>query len=93
MKHHGGWQLDQPHPGRFHWRSPLGHTYRTRGEPIAPDLPEPLDRAPDDPELDDPDTPRTTSNHIYPIFTPPPEPPPPPPPPPPPERSDDEPPF
>lgn len=26
-KTHGGWHLDQPHPGVFHWRSPLGFEY------------------------------------------------------------------
>jgi hypothetical protein len=36
-----GWTLTQPEPGRFVWKSPLGRTYRTRGEPIRPDLPEP----------------------------------------------------
>jgi hypothetical protein len=36
-----GWTLSQPEPGHFVWRSPLGRTYRTRGEPIRPDLPEP----------------------------------------------------
>jgi HNH endonuclease len=41
-KHHGGWQLDQPTPGRFRWTSPLGQVYPTRGEPICPPLPEPL---------------------------------------------------
>jgi hypothetical protein len=32
---------------RFVWTSPLGQTYRTRGEPITPDLPQPLPRDPD----------------------------------------------
>jgi hypothetical protein len=36
-----GWTLTQPRPGHFVWISPLGRTYRTRGEPIRPDLPEP----------------------------------------------------
>lgn len=44
MKHEGGWNLAQPEPGRFVWCSPLRQTYRTRGEPIAPDLPDPLPR-------------------------------------------------
>ncbi len=39
MKHRGGWTLTQPEPGWFRWRSPLGQLYRTRGEPIAVDLP------------------------------------------------------
>ncbi len=41
MKHRDGWTLSQPQPGRFCWRSPLGQTYRTRGEPIAPGFPRP----------------------------------------------------
>ena len=41
MKHRDGWTLSQPEPGRFCWRSPLGQTYRTRGEPIAPGFPRP----------------------------------------------------
>jgi hypothetical protein len=36
-----GWVLTQPEPGTFVWVSPLGRTYRTRGEPIRPDLPDP----------------------------------------------------
>jgi hypothetical protein len=47
MKHEGGWELQQPEPGRFRWRSPLGQIYCTRGEPIAPDLPDPVPRADD----------------------------------------------
>jgi hypothetical protein len=53
LKSTGGWCLQQPLPGRFTWRSPLGSTYRTRGEPIAPPLPEPV---PGEPELDDEET-------------------------------------
>ena len=41
-----GWRLRQPEPGNYEWTSPLGRIYRTRGEPIRPDLPEPR---PDDP--------------------------------------------
>ena len=44
MKHEGGWRLEQPQPGRFVWHSPLGQVYRTRGDPIAPDLPDPVPR-------------------------------------------------
>jgi hypothetical protein len=36
-----GWTLTQPAPGHFVWISPLGRTYRTRGGPVRPDLPEP----------------------------------------------------
>ncbi len=42
FKHQLGWALTQPEPGHFEWTSPLGQVYRTRGEPIIPDLPEPL---------------------------------------------------
>jgi hypothetical protein len=48
FKHELGWRLAQPHPGLFEWTSPLGQIYRTRGEPIAPPLPEPRPR-PDGP--------------------------------------------
>ena len=41
LKHHAGWQLRQPRPGWFHWTSPLGEHYTTRGEPVMPPLPEP----------------------------------------------------
>ena len=36
LKTEGWWTLRQPRPGRFEWTSPLGRTYRTRGEPIRP---------------------------------------------------------
>ena len=40
-KTHGGWQLEQPAPGVFHWRSPGGYHYRvgrigTRPKPDDP---------------------------------------------------------
>jgi hypothetical protein len=50
FKHELGWRLAQPHPGIFEWTSPLGQVYRTRGEPIAPPLPEPLPRPDEPPE-------------------------------------------
>ncbi|QYN39578.1 HNH endonuclease [Pseudonocardia sp. DSM 110487] len=51
-----GWTLTQPRPGHFVWISPLGRTYRTRGEPIRPDLPDP-DPPPDGTDRrEDPDT-------------------------------------
>ena len=50
-----GWRLRQPEPGTYEWTSPLGEVYRTRGEPIRPDLPEPH---PDDPRPDTPARPR-----------------------------------
>jgi hypothetical protein len=51
MKHEGGWALTQPEPGRFVWCSPLRQTYRTRGDPIAPDLPDPLPRNDNDADV------------------------------------------
>jgi hypothetical protein len=94
MKHRRGWTLTQPEPGHFTWRSPLGQTYPTRGEPIRPDLPEPLPNPDPDPDLEDyTDRPRSEG----PIFHPyqwrklrPPEPEPAPPPP---EPDDTPPPF
>lgn len=41
VKHAGGWQLRQPEPGVFEWTSPLGQEYRTRGEWLEPEMPEP----------------------------------------------------
>ncbi|WP_169736826.1 HNH endonuclease signature motif containing protein [Pseudonocardia spinosispora] len=35
LKHRGGWTVTQPRPGYFRWKSPLGRTYPTRGEPIT----------------------------------------------------------
>ena len=43
-KHELGWRLHQPRPGVFRWTSPLGRSYRTRGEPIMPPLPRPSPR-------------------------------------------------
>ncbi|MCW0212402.1 MAG: HNH endonuclease [Pseudonocardia sp.] len=42
-----GWRLTQPEPGFFTWRSPLGHTYRTRSEPLLPPAPPERTRVPD----------------------------------------------
>jgi hypothetical protein len=77
-----GWRLRQPEPGHYEWISPLGQVYRTRGESIRPDLPEP---APDEPTSD----PRPDPEYWYPDAPilrkplkrpgPPPRPPPPPP--------------
>jgi hypothetical protein len=46
VKHLGGWHLEQPEPGSFSWRSPLGGVYLTHGEPFLPSMPEaaPTDR-------------------------------------------------
>lgn len=41
VKHRGGWRLEQPEPGHFVWLSPLGGTYRTRGEFLLPEMPDP----------------------------------------------------
>ncbi len=52
LKHEGGWTLEQPEPGLFRWRSPLGQVYWTRGDPIDPDLPDPVPRGPgEEPDL------------------------------------------
>ena len=66
MKHRGGWTLTQPEPGWFHWRSPLGQLYRTRGEPIAVDLPRPV---PGRRECDGP-APGSVRWEVGPIFQP-----------------------
>ncbi|MHA6618663.1 HNH endonuclease signature motif containing protein [Pseudonocardia sp. DLS-67] len=50
-----GWTLNQPEPGHFVWISPLGRIYRTRGEPIRPDLPDPDPPADGTDPRDDPD--------------------------------------
>ena len=42
IKTAGLWQAHQPTPGDFRWRSPLGHVYTTRGEPVCPPLPDSL---------------------------------------------------
>jgi hypothetical protein len=39
LKTKGGWKLEQPEPGHLIWTSPLGQTYRTRGDPIIFPLP------------------------------------------------------
>lgn len=41
MKHEGGWTVQQPAPGTFVWRSPLGGEYTTRGEFLLPPMPAP----------------------------------------------------
>ncbi|QYN32871.1 DUF222 domain-containing protein [Pseudonocardia sp. DSM 110487] len=51
-----GWTLTQPEPGHFVWISPLGRTYRTRGEPIRPDLPDPDPPRDGTDQRQDPDT-------------------------------------
>ena len=56
LKHQGGWQLHQPHPGLFHWTSRLGHAYHRDTPPIIEPLPEPLTpREPAAPSLVQPD--------------------------------------
>ncbi len=44
VKHDGGWRLDQPKPGHFHWRSRLGHIYQVHPSPIIEPLPDPIPR-------------------------------------------------
>jgi hypothetical protein len=61
MKHQGGWTLEQPDAGYFSWTSPLGQTYRTRGEPLILDLPQPLPR---DLDADPPGIPMTWEGPI-----------------------------
>lgn len=46
LKTAGHWRVHQPVPGEFRWRSPLGRAYATRGEPVCPDLPDPLPTPP-----------------------------------------------
>lgn len=91
MKHLAGWHLEQPEPGRFRWTSPLGGVYHTRGEPIDPALPGPVERCDDEV----PDEPGPSRYADGPTFDPTPRgnPPPPPRPPPPPDHPDERPPF
>ena len=42
VKHEGGWEVEQPEPGTFIWRSPLGGEYRSRGEILDAPLPDPV---------------------------------------------------
>ena len=84
LKTAGGWRLHQPAPGRFTWHSPLRRTYRTRGEPITPPLPEPILGEPDpedldagpDPRVADRDDPPNLHPPTHPVERPPPQPPP-----------------
>ncbi len=41
-KTHGGWQLEQPTPGTFHWRSPGGYHYRVGRNGTRPKPDDPL---------------------------------------------------
>ena len=41
-KHLAGWQLHQPTPGRFHWRTRAGTTYTVTPRPVTEPLPPPL---------------------------------------------------
>ena len=68
LKHCGGWQLRQPRPGHFHWRSPLGEQYMTRGEPIMPPLPAPVPGPP--PAGPAASTPRHVEGPTYPPLRP-----------------------
>ncbi|MGH3873570.1 MAG: DUF222 domain-containing protein [Pseudonocardiaceae bacterium] len=62
MKHQGGWTLRQSRAGHFVWTSPLGQIYRARGEPIIPNLPQPLPR---DVDPDPPGVPMTWDGPIF----------------------------
>jgi hypothetical protein len=53
-KTHGGWQVHQPQPGRFHWTAPDGHTYTVDPEPVGPIID---DAGTTPPEPADPDPP------------------------------------
>jgi Domain of unknown function (DUF222) len=48
VKHDGGWQLHQPHPGHFEWTSRLGRIYHVTPTPVIEPLPDPVPR-PDPP--------------------------------------------
>lgn len=41
VEHRGGRRLSRPEPGTFVWHSPLGGEYRTRGEFLLPQMPDP----------------------------------------------------
>ncbi len=71
MKHQGGWTLQQPQAGHFVWTSPLGQTYRTRGEPLIPAQPQPLPR---DVDPDPPGAPITCEGPVLRLSEPPPPP-------------------
>lgn len=89
-----GWRLTQPEPGRFCWTSPLGNTYRTRGEPIRLDLPDPDPQPREDPgEQTAAEVDRRLRNYDPPLLQPPATNPPLPPPPEPEPPEDGDPPF
>jgi hypothetical protein len=51
-KTHAGWQLTQPDPGHFRWRSPTGHHYDRPPAQIGPILhPPPADTHREDTDL------------------------------------------
>ena len=52
LKGQAGWSLEQPAPGVFLWRSPLGGRYEVRPDPVLPPLPD-LCPGPDDPWHDE----------------------------------------
>jgi hypothetical protein len=62
-KTHAGWQLSQPEPGRFDWRSPTGHRYQRPPEQVGPIIEssrssaEPDQAGMEPPVMDDPDPP------------------------------------
>lgn len=85
-----GWTLTQPEPGQFVWRSPLGRTYRTQGEPIRPDLPDPEPPAEGVDSREDPEVVEGGRLDLRILWRPPHNPAPPPPPP---DDDEEEPPF
>jgi hypothetical protein len=76
-----GWTLTQPEPGHFVWKSPLGRTYSTRGEPVRPDLPDPEQPAEEVDSREDPDAMGEGRLDLRILWRPPRNPAPPPPPP------------
>jgi len=52
-KTHGGWNADQPQPGRFHWTSPTGHSYTVEPRAIGP-ITQPAPPSSAEPDLDQP---------------------------------------
>jgi Domain of unknown function (DUF222) len=54
FKTHGGWQVSQPSPGYFVWRTPTGHTYTKDPDEIGPIIEDPPAQSD---EAQDPDPP------------------------------------
>jgi Domain of unknown function (DUF222) len=56
FKTHGGWQVQQPVPGQFVWRTPTGHTYTKHPDPIGPIIDDGREHNNDPPTDNDPPT-------------------------------------